>query len=98
MNVLFKVPRNDFSDFSLSKTLEEMKNAGFKIQRQQENFPKLLFYDVGALIYYLKAIPWQIDNFEPNKFVNELKFVHDIISKKGFYDFTYHRFLIIAQK
>ncbi|MGM0411676.1 MAG: hypothetical protein ACQEQF_13065 [Bacillota bacterium] len=64
----------------------------------REEFPGLRFYDIGAIIYYLKAVPWQISNFSVNRYYDSLKKIHNKIQKKGFIDIEEHRFMIVAKK
>lgn len=55
------------------------------------------FYDIGAVIYYLKAIPWQIPDFSVEKYKHPLQQMHEHIQCKGYIDFIQHRFLIEAR-
>ncbi len=56
------------------------------------------FYDVGAIVYYLKAISWQIPDFSVEKYFDRLEAIQAVIDKQEYIDFTRHRFLIVAQK
>ncbi|MBI3960311.1 MAG: methyltransferase domain-containing protein [Chloroflexi bacterium] len=40
-----------------------LKNAGLEIVQVQEWRGKLRFTDVGAIVYYLKAVPWEVPDF-----------------------------------
>jgi hypothetical protein len=33
------------------------------VLEQKEEFPVSRFFDIGAIVYYLMAIPWQIPDF-----------------------------------
>ena len=59
---------------------------------------KTRFYDIGAIVFYLKAVPWQVPDFTAEKYFNRLKEIDNLIQKEGYIDFTCHRFLIIAGK
>ncbi|WP_417894912.1 class I SAM-dependent methyltransferase, partial [Bacillus pumilus] len=59
-------------DWNLKLALKEIQENHFKILRSAEEFPILRFYDIGALVYYLKAIPWQVPDFEISNFKDEL--------------------------
>lgn len=85
-------------DWDLNQASKKLIDAGFKIIEMKEEFPISRFYDVGALVYYLKAIPWQIGDFSIEKYYDKLKNIHKIITKYGFYDVNAHRFYIIAEK
>ena len=40
-----------------------LQAAGMEIVQVQEWSGKLRFTDVGAIVYYLKAVPWEVPNF-----------------------------------
>ncbi|MGM0411125.1 MAG: methyltransferase domain-containing protein [Bacillota bacterium] len=84
--------------WNLNYAVNELKKEGFTIIEEKEDFPKLRFFDIGAVIYYLKAVPWQIEDFNVEKYYNSLKKLHNHIQEKGFIDIKEHRFFIIAKK
>jgi len=86
------------SNWDLKSAVAELESAGFKIFEQQEDVQLLRFYDVGAIAYYLKAIPWIIEGFTIEKYQDKLWEMHVLIHKNGFYDVPYHLFLVVAQK
>ena len=76
----------------------DLEKVGFKILIQKEEFPTEHFYDIEALVYYLKAIPWQVEDFSVDRYFEKLKDILEIIKKRGSFDVLNHRFLIVAQK
>ena len=86
------------SNWDLKSAVAELESAGFKIIEQQEDVQLQRFYDVGAIAYYLKAIPWIIEDFTIEKYRNKLWEMHLRIHRDGFYDVPYHLFLVVAQK
>ncbi|MCR6792885.1 Methyltransferase domain protein [Bacillus paranthracis] len=48
------------------------------------------------IVYYLKAIPWQIPDFTVERYYEELYRIHEIILQKGYFDVKQHRFIIKA--
>ncbi|GIN85943.1 methyltransferase [Heyndrickxia sporothermodurans] len=97
MNEKFGVPlNNEFSHWNLKFAIEELEEHQFKIIDSREEFPIQRFYDIGALVYYLKAIPWQIPDFQIEKYVETLYDIHHIIQTKGYFDVHQSRFLITA--
>lgn len=98
INECLGVPINKhFSNWNLNRALDEMIKSGFNIVFSKEEFPVQRFYDVGALIYYLKAIPWQVPNFNTEKHMDGLYKIHQIIQSEGFFDVEQHRFIIQAE-
>ncbi len=87
-----------YLDWSLSKALEMLLKSGFTILDQQESLGYTRFFDVGAICYYLKCIPWQIEDFTIEKYQDKLMMLHEYLQKNGFIDLINHRFLVIARK
>jgi len=85
-------------NWNLKSAVDELKKAGFKIAQQQEDIQFQRFYDIGAIIYLLKAIPWTIEDFSVPKYRDKLWELHVKISEDGFYDTPQHRFIIVAGK
>lgn len=85
-------------NWNLKSAVEELKSAGFNIIQQQEDIQSYRFYDIGAVAYFLKTIPWTIENFSIEKYRDRLWQLHRRISNDGFYDTPQHRFIIVAQK
>lgn len=97
LNEQFGSPLNsEFASWSLETACSELKENGFTILEEKEEFPFQRFYDVVAIVYYLKAIPWQIPNFTVERYYEELYRIHEVILQKGYFDVTQHRFLIKA--
>ncbi|RLQ96878.1 class I SAM-dependent methyltransferase [Falsibacillus albus] len=88
----------DYSDWNLKTAIDKLIEAGFSITTSDEAYPVTRLYDIGAVIYYLKAIPWQINDFSIEKYRDFLFKLHQEIESKGFFDVKAHRFYIIAQK
>ena len=84
--------------WNLEYAVEELKKLGMEIIEQKEDFPIMRFYDVGAIVYYLKAIPWQIPDFSIEKYFNSLKNLHHMIQNEGYIDVKEHRFFVVAKK
>ncbi len=88
----------DLGKWDLNVAKNDLIKSDFKIVKSFEQFPELRFYDIGALIYYLKAVPWQIKDFTINKFHSKLKEIHNLIQKENYFAVKEHRFFLIAQK
>lgn len=87
-----------YDHWMVNDAATNLENVGFKILTQKEEFPIEHFYDVEALVYFLKAIPWQVKNFSVDRYFEKLKDISEIIKKQGSFDVANHRFLIVAQK
>jgi SAM-dependent methyltransferase len=80
----------------LQKAVLDLEGAGFQVEKQKEQLYPQRFYDVGAIVYQLKAVPWQIPDFTVQKYIEPLKGIHQQIMREGFVDVLEHRFFIVA--
>ncbi|MCH4569814.1 class I SAM-dependent methyltransferase [Bacillus sp. ES1-5] len=87
---------SEFASWSLEAACSELEENGFTILEEKEEFPFQRLYDIGAIVYYLKAIPWQIPDFTAERYYAELYRIHEIILQKGYFDVKQHRFIIKA--
>jgi hypothetical protein len=87
-----------FGSFTLALALAQLTEAGLEVADQGEALLKTSFYDVGALVYYLRAIPWQIEGFNIESYRESLAMVHNHIQNVGELSVTNHRMYINAVK
>lgn len=80
--------------------IKELASLDFQIIEYYENITLTRIYDVGAIVFYLKAIPWELPGFSVEKYYNQLEEIHKQITSKGFLDLkrNNHRFFIKARK
>jgi SAM-dependent methyltransferase len=88
----------DDSEWNLEKASKDLLTSNFTILDSKEIITKTRFYDIGAVLFYLKAIPWQIPDFSIEKYYSRIVDLHNKIESTGFFDSTCHRFIIIAKK
>lgn len=97
INEILQAPiQQEYLDWNLENAARKLKDNGFDILETDEAFPIQRFFDVGALIYYLKAIPWQIEDFSVSAYRDQLFQVYQMIEENGFIDVKQHRFLLVA--
>jgi len=97
INDLFGVPLNaEFAHWNLDYAASELRNHGFNVTFTREDYPVQRFYDVGAIIYYLTAIPWQVPDFTVDRYRDELHHIHELIRSQGYFEVRQHRFIMIA--
>lgn len=87
-----------YSYWMLDLAVGQLEEAGLRIIDQREEFPPLEFFDIGAVVYYLKAVSWQVSDFTPEKYYDKLGVIHNLIQETGRLVVTEHRFYIEAQK
>ena len=75
-----------------------LEAAGLTVTDVREERPPLIFHDVGALVYQLRAVPWQIRDFTPQRYERALRRIDAVIRTEGHYTATAHRFLVQASR
>ncbi len=86
------------SEHTLENNLILIQNKGFTILDSDECFPKLKFFDVGALVYFAKIIEWEFPDFSVDSCFKQLCQLQSIVEHEGFIESKEHRFIIVAQK
>lgn len=67
----------NFPDVTLELCSQAVRDAGLVIERGEEWVGRSTFADVGALVYYLKAIPWEApDDFSVERYRDVLLNLH----------------------
>ncbi|MFX1427977.1 MAG: class I SAM-dependent methyltransferase [Promethearchaeota archaeon] len=88
------------TEWNLEYAKKRLIEAGFEILDDQEIINSTRIFDIGAIVYYLKAVPWELPGFTVEKYYNKLLEIHEHINKNGFLqlDENNHRFMIKARK
>lgn len=82
----------------LSEVKKKLTDVGMIVKQGEEWEGKISFKDVGALVYYLKAIPWIVDGFTVESHLPYLERLQEKIEKSQGLSFVSRRFLILAEK
>jgi len=96
--VLQNEPSFLFIKWGLAAALTGLYEENFEIELAEKAVLSSTFCDIGAVVYYLKAIPWQVEGFDPTTHTDSLMKIHNIIEGQGKFVATAHRFIIIAKK
>ncbi len=76
----------------------QLESAGLRVTDVREERPPLTFRDVGAIVYQLRAVPWQIRDFDPPRYERQLRRLDALIRTYGEFTATAHRFLVQATR
>jgi SAM-dependent methyltransferase len=87
-----------YGRWGLADALQRLYEAGMTASRADKAALRATFLDIGAVVYYLKVISWQVRDFDPQTHHDGLVAIHNIIARQGEFITTSHRFLIVAQK
>jgi SAM-dependent methyltransferase len=83
---------------TLANALADARRFGLKIVWSEEWSGFERFHDVGAVVYFLKAIPWLVDGFSVDAHRAALLDLQSELERKGLLSFSIGRYLIKAIK
>lgn len=89
-------PRNEHNTSSAVR--RQLTELGFKMKDFEEWTGRVVFKDVGAIVYFLKAIPWIVDDFSVRKHLPYLVKLQEKIEKESELSFSTRRFLVVAER
>ena len=91
------VPR-PFPEQYLNEVSKKFAAVGFTILQGQECFCPIRFYDVGALVWFARVLPWEFPGFSVDTHLENLQRAQQILEQTGCVAGNVHRFLLVAQK
>jgi SAM-dependent methyltransferase len=74
---LLGLPQPEIGGFPLELARRQLQEAGFDVVESGEGRQLISFADVGALTWYLKAVPWALPSFQPQEVRDALRLLHD---------------------
>ena len=84
------------SSWSLSRARTDLKEAGIHVRQElEESFPSR-FSDIGAVVYFLKNAPWEMPDFDIERYREPLFQLHPQMDQAGGLWVTSERFFIEA--
>jgi hypothetical protein len=83
---------------TLRRLAGQLDAAGFQVERTDEALTTSRYHDVGILVWYLKAIPWEIPDFSVDAYAEKLVRLHRRIQREGPLDVRFHTVLIVARR
>jgi len=86
------------SEVKLDRFVADAARAGLSVERGEDWWGVSTFHDVGALVYYLKAVPWEVPDFSVARHEAILRALQQRIERDGTLRFRIGRFLLIARK
>lgn len=83
---------------TLSNDAPKLEAAGLRVGRAEEWSGKLTFADVGAIVYYLRAVPWLVPGFSVDTHLDRLLELQSRLEGGEDLVFEARKYLIEAQK
>lgn len=87
-----------FPHENLREQRARFEDAGFNILRAEEAFGPIMFYDVGAFVWFARIIEWEFPGFSVDRCFDRLLRLQETIEREGRICGTTHRYLIAARK
>lgn len=87
-----------FPEQYADKAAAAFLKAGFSVLRKEACFRPIRFYDVGALTWFARVIPWEFPDFSVDTHLQNLLNAQRVLEETGFVEGRTHRFLLVAQK
>jgi SAM-dependent methyltransferase len=89
-------PRSDARDPEVARRQAEA--AGLEVVDLRSEQLDMRFFDVGAVVYYLRKVIWMVPDFSVEKYRDRLLSMHEYIEHEGYFASPVSRFLIEARK
>jgi D-alanyl-D-alanine carboxypeptidase len=90
--------RPQWPDASLDKYAPQLSAAGLTIVRAQDWSGRFVFTDVGAIVYYLKHVPWLVPDFSVAQYAQQLVKLQAQHERGEALVYTARNYLIEARK
>ena len=85
-------------DDTLEHYLPRLEAAGLSIKTAEEWLGRLAFRDIGAVVYYLRAVPWLVEGFSVDTHTEDLLRLQGRLEREGELVFEARKMLIEARK
>ena len=72
--------------------------AGLVVQSMRLEHPRSAFLDIGAVVYFLRLVPWIVPGCTVPKYRDALHALHEIIERHGAFETRASRTLIETTK
>ena len=72
------------------------QEAGLVVHTMEVEHPRTVFFDVGAVVYFLRLVPWIVPGFTVPRYRDALRELHGVIQRDGRFETTASRMLVNA--
>jgi SAM-dependent methyltransferase len=87
----------EFAYWTPEYAVAALEAAGMTIERVEEEMAETHVTDIGAVVYYLRVINWQIADFTPEGYRDRMLALHQRMEREGGLWIHDHRFFIVAR-
>lgn len=97
LNEALHAPPAYRATWNVDTAVDALAAAGLAVIDVRQEWPSFTFYDIGALVYQLRAVPWQVRDFTVDRYNDALRRIDDRIRTHGAFRVHAHRFLVHAR-
>ena len=87
-----------FPHANLAEQREAFENEGFGVIQADEAFRPIVFYDIGAFVWFARIIEWEFPGFSVDRCFDRLLQMQECIERTGRLAGTTHRYLLVVKK
>jgi SAM-dependent methyltransferase len=91
-------PTTMMTRWDLKEAVRQIEDAGLVVTDAREAGLDAWFSDIGAVVYFLRAVPWRIPGFSVEKYRSGLSELDRTIRQDGKFRVNFSRFLVQATK
>jgi SAM-dependent methyltransferase len=95
---LFGLEPPGTAEFDLAFAVRQLEREGFAVERAEEAQTPMRFFDIGALVFYLRAVPWIVPGFDVRVHREVLLRFHRQIETEDEVTLAGHHMLIQARR
>lgn len=77
---------------------DQARASGLEIVQCRNERLQLEFFDVGAMVFFLRKVVWTVPDFSVDRYRSRLQDLHDQIEHDGMFRSTMSRTLLEARK
>ncbi|MGX6602348.1 class I SAM-dependent methyltransferase [Micromonosporaceae bacterium Da 78-11] len=96
LNVALGAPAAHPQRWNADVAAKALRAAGLEVVDVREERPPMTFRDTGDVLHQLRSMPWQIRDFNPQRYDRALSRLAETIRSRGEFTVTAHRFLVEA--
>jgi len=83
---------------TMTQAMLAATSAGLEVLDAQEESLTVEFFDVGAVVYFLRKVIWTVPDFSVDRYRERLELLHNFIEARGSFPSHSQRLLIEARK
>jgi SAM-dependent methyltransferase len=91
-------PPRDSGRPAFDESVADLERHGFEIDRAEESFYEVGYLDIGAVVFHLSAVSWQVPGFDVTAYGQALRKLDARIRAEGRFVVRNHRTLIRARR